>query len=421
VDSTASGSTMEQSNRKKEGSYLPSARVEDGKPINGMRLYIEERDIYGNYDDDDLSSIGNSTRRYVDSGVSFLEDADGSRERMDILGLSEKEFTGLFVSRDSATALLDVSLIQEAPSGSQPVSCRSDGNILKGWFISHRLCIPRYIQLAPKWLKVLVLGSLMLLIVSIVVAGIALSEMNNGSSQSNPILGGAGAGPTPSPVTMGQTNAFSPTVNVRDKINESRPTANVQDQIALGEMNNDSSQGNLILVGMGAIPTPSPITLEQTNMFSPTGSVEDQINESQPAANVQDQINELQPTSSPASSPLESGANNIFSPADNVQDQIAEPPQLRDSSASSGSGSSALDKATAAADYLPPTSAPTTHPTQFPSTRPVDTTSAPSSPPSPQISTTRLPSAQPVAASSSAKASQFSSGGKRRNFFRPSN
>jgi hypothetical protein len=173
-------------------------------------------------------------------------------------------------------------------------------------------------------------------------------------------------------------------------------------------------------VGSGAIPTPSPITLEQTNMFSPTVSVEDQINESLPAANVQDQINESEPTSSPASSPLESGPNNIFSPTVNVQDQIVEPSQLRDSSASSESGSSVLDNATAAADYLPPTSAPTTHPTQFPSTRLVDTTSALSSPPTPQIITTRLPSTQPVDAPSSASASQFSSGGKRYNFFRPS-
>jgi hypothetical protein len=415
---------MEQRNMKKESSYLPSARVEDGKPINGMRLYIEERDIYGNlanpHDDDDLSSIGNSISRYVDSGASFLEDADGRKERMDVLGLSEKDFTGVLISRDSTTAEFDVSLIQEAPPGSQPNPCRNEGQISKGWYISHRLCLPRCIQLAPTWLQVLVLGSLVLLMVSIVVAGGALSEMNNGNSKSNPILGKPGAIPTPSPITMGQTNAFSPTVNVRNKINESRPTANVQDQIALDEMNNDSSQGNLILVGSGARPTSSPFAVEQTNMLSPTFSLGDQINESQPAANIEDQINKSQPTNSPASSPLESGPNNIFSSTVNVQDKIAEAPQLRDP-ASSESGSSVAENANAAADYFPPTSAPTTHPTQFASAQPVETTSAPSSPPTPQIRSTQLPSAQPVAASSSAPASKFSSSGKRYHFFRPSN
>jgi hypothetical protein len=417
---------MEQRNRKKKESRscLPSARVEDGEPINGMRLYIEDRDIYGNlanpHDDDDLSSIGNSICRYVDSGASFLEDADGRKERMDVLGLSEKDFTGVLISRDSATAELDVSLIQEAPPGSQPNPCRNDGNISKDWFISHRLCLPRCIQLAPTWLQVLVLGSLILLMVSIVVAGGALSEMNNGSSKSNPILGVPGAIPTPSPIPMGKTNAFSPTVNVRDKINDSRPTANVQDQIALDEMNNGSSQGNLILVGSAAIPTPSPFAVEQTNMLSPTFSLEDQINESQPAANVEERISKSQPTSSPASSPLESGPNNIFSATANVQDEIAEPPQLRDP-ASSESASSVVDDANAAADYLPPTSAPTTHPTQFSSAQPVETTSAPSSPPTPQIRSTQLPSAQPVAVSSLAPVSKFSLGGKRYHFFRPSN
>jgi hypothetical protein len=85
--SIASGGTMEESNRKKTSRRNhPSTRLADDKPINGMRLYIEEMDIYGNlenpHDDDDLSSIGNSISRYVDSGVRFLEDADGRKERI---------------------------------------------------------------------------------------------------------------------------------------------------------------------------------------------------------------------------------------------------------------------------------------------------------------------------------------------------
>jgi hypothetical protein len=53
---------MEESNRKKTSRRNhPSTRLADDKPINGMRLYIEEMDIYGNlenpHDDDDLSSI----------------------------------------------------------------------------------------------------------------------------------------------------------------------------------------------------------------------------------------------------------------------------------------------------------------------------------------------------------------------------
>jgi hypothetical protein len=221
---------MEESNRKKTSRRNhPSTRLADDKPINGMRLYIEEMDIYGNlenlHDDDDLSSIGNSISRYVDSGISFLEDADGRKERMDILGISEKDFIGVSVSRDSSTAELDASLIQEAPLGSQPATLyRGDDDESKGLYILHRLYLPRWMQLAPTWLQVLVLGSLMLLILSIVVAGIALSEMNNGSSQSNPILGGPETRPTPSPITMEQTNAFSPTVNVQDQIDESQPS-----------------------------------------------------------------------------------------------------------------------------------------------------------------------------------------------------
>jgi hypothetical protein len=417
---------MEQSNRKKRSNYHPSARVEDGKPLNGMRLYIEERDIYGNFanphDDDDLSSIGNSISRYVDSGVSFLEDADGRKERMDVLGLSEKDFIGVPVSRDSSssTAELDSSLIQEAPLGSQPDALYNNAGESKGWFISHRLCLPRWMQLAPTWLQVIVLGSLLILIVSIVVAGIALSQMNHDSSQSNPILGGPEARPTPSPITMGQTNAFSPTVNVKDQSNESRPTANVQDQIALGEMNNDSSPSKLILVGSGATPTPSPISMEQTNVFSPT-------------VNVQNQIDVPQPTSSPTI-PLESGPNNIFSPTNKVPE----------------SGAPVLANDLPLVE--PPTSAPTAHPTKLPSAKPVDVSSAPSSPPTPQIRSTQLPSSQSAVASSalstpsspptpqirstqlpstvqSAVASSalsspptfpFSSGGKRYSFFQPS-
>lgn len=371
---------MVQSNARKSIIYHSSTRVEDGMQIHGMKLYIEERDIYGTssnpHDDDDLSSIGNSIHRYVDSGISFLEDVDGKKEKMSVLGLSEKHVIRVSVSQDS-TAELDGSLIQAAPPGSQPDPSRNDGDVSKGWYISHSICLPRWIQRAPTWLQVLVLGSLMLLIVSIVVAGIALSEMNTDSSQSNPNFGRLGATPTPSPITMGQTNAFSPTV-----------------------------------------------------IF-------------------QDQINESQPTSSP-SLPLESVPNNIFSPANTSQDQIAEPPQLRDPLVSSESGASVLANATTAEDYLvePPTSAPTTHPTEFPSAQHVDTTTAPSSPPAPQIRSTELPSAQTVdaspapsspptptfrstqlpsaqlAAASSAlpspTTSSFSSGGKRYKFFQPS-
>jgi hypothetical protein len=80
-------------------------------------------------------------------------------------------------------------------------------------------------------------------------------------------------------------------------------------------------------------------------------------------------------------------------------------------------------------DVLPlamsPTSAPTTYPTQLPSVQPVDVSSAlsaPSLPPTPQIRSTQLPSAQAVDASSalsSLTTFRFGSGGKRYNSFRP--
>jgi hypothetical protein len=367
---------MEQSNRKKKSSNHPSTRLEDGKPINGMRLYIEEReDIYGNlanpHDDDDLSSIGNSISRYVDSEVGFLEDADGRKERVDVLGISEKYYIGVSVSRDSATAELDASLIQEAPPGSQPAALfRNDCDESKGWYISHRLCLPRWMQLAPTWLQVLVLGSLMLLIVSIVVAGIALIEINNGSSQSNPILEGPEAGPTPSPITMGQTNVFSPTYNVQDQINESQPTSSL------------------------SIPLePGP-----SNIFSTTNEIPDQITETP-------QLRD--PSVSPESSSLVL-TNDL---------PLVEPPTNAPTTHPTQSPS--VD---ALSLVEPPTSAPTTHPTQLPTKQPVDA-SSPSSPPTPQIRSTHLPSAQPVdtaSTPSSPPTYRFSSGGKRYSFFRPS-
>jgi hypothetical protein len=385
---------MVQGNRRKNSIYHSSTRVEDGMPITGLRLYIEDMDICGNSVnrdvDDDVSSIGNSLHRYIDSSASVTEDVDCMKAKMHVLGLSATDFIGVSVSQDSATAELDVSLIQTAPPGSQPDPFNRDGDVSKGWYISHSLCLPRWkgwhishslclprwIQRAPTWLQLLVIGSLMLLIISIVVAGIALSEMNNDRSQSNVIRGGPEYIPTPSPITFGQTNVFSPTVNI------------------------------------------------------------------------QDQINESQPTSSPLS-PLESFPKNIFSPTNNIQDQIEDPPQLRDPSAPSESGSSVPATATAAEDYLtlvePPTSTPTAHPTQFPTEQPVNAlvkpptrapathpTQSPSAQPvdalvepptrAPTTHPTQLPSAQLVDASSTASSpptAQFFSNGKRLNTYDP--
>jgi hypothetical protein len=313
-----------------------------------MRLYIEDMNV-GNSatpDDDDVSSIGNSLYRYVDSGPSVSADVDGMKERIYILGLSATDFIGVSVAQDSLTADLDVSLIQAAPPGSQPAPFIKDGDESKGWFISPSLCLPWWIRRAPTWLQILVIGSLILLITSIVVAGIALGEINNASSQSNAILGVSRSIPTSSPVR-------------------------------------------------------SPITIGQTNDFSPT-------------VNVQDQINESQPTSSP-SSPLKSGPNNIFSPTNNIQDQIENSPQLGLPSTPPESGSSVPTTATAAGDCLPrpPTSAPTTNPTQLPPAQPLDESLAPSSSAmlqflsssAPTIHPTQLPSTQPMDASSAPSSS----------------
>jgi hypothetical protein len=279
-----------------------------------MVFYLEDMDICGNAatpDDDDVSSMGNSLHRYVDS------DVDGMKERIHVLGLSAQE--------DSLTADLDVSLIQTPPPGSQPDPLNKYGDESKGWFILPCLCLPRWIRRAPTWLQVLVIASLMLLIIAMVIAGIALGEIKNDSSQ--------------------------------------------------------SSQSNAILGVPGYIPTPSPITMG----FSPT-------------VNVQDQINEPQPTSSP-SSPLESGPNTDFSPTNNIQDQIENSPQLGVPSTSPESGTSVSTTATAAEDsYLvgPPTSAPTTYPTQFPSTQHVNASSAPSSPATAQLRSSSAPSTHPT-------------------------
>jgi hypothetical protein len=386
---------MVQSSGRTNSDYQSSTRVEGGKPINGMRLYIEDMGNFGNSatpDDDGVSSIGDSLYRYVDSGPNASADVDGMKERIHVVGLSATDFIGVSVSHDSLTADLDVSLIQTPPPGSQPAPFNKDGDESKGWFILPILCLPRCIRRAPTWLQVLVIGSLMLLIASIVVAGIALGEMNNASSRSNAILGVSRSIPTPSPVrspiSIGQTSVFSPTVNVQDQINESQPTSSPS----------------------------SPLESGPNTNFSPTNNIQDQMEDSSQLG---------LPSTSPESDssvPTTATAAGDYLAGSPTSAPTSPPTQL--------TSAQPVDESLAPSSPATPlfrSSAPTTHPTQLPSTQPVDASLVPLPPATPQFLSsssapttypTQMPSAQPVD-TSSAPLKRAPPKNKRRNIFRP--